>query len=252
MGYYLAKVKDMIRDSDILIEVVDARFPQETRNFELEYLAKRHGKKLLVVIAKADLVPEEFLKLAVKRIGAWLPVVYISARERHGTRNLFQKIRELRAHKSVVIGVFGYPNVGKSSLINALKGKHSAPTSLTPGFTKGVQLIRLESDVMLIDTPGVAPLRGKKNLFLKGAISLHKVRDPEEAVQNLLHALIKKGARETIEKHYGLDLREPEEFLTSFAKKYNYLIKGGRPDTRRAAEKIYHDWLKGKFVVYWF
>jgi len=251
MTSYFFQVKDVIRESDMLIEVVDARYPQESRNFELEHAIKKHGKSLLIVMTKADLVPESFLKRASALISKTFPVVYISATKRHGTRKLFDTIRKLRNGKSVTIGVFGYPNVGKSSLINVLKGRHSAPTSPIPGYTKGRQLLRLEKNVMLIDTPGVAPLRGKKSLFLKGAIGMHQVRDIQESVINLLNELVVKGAKKTIEEHYGLQLNDPADFLVSFADKYNFRLKGNKPDTRRAAEKIYTDWLHGRINFYW-
>ena len=55
------------------------------------------------------------------------------------------------------VGVLGYPNTGKSSIINALKGRASAPTSPVSGYTKGMQWIRASKRMYLLDPPGVFP-----------------------------------------------------------------------------------------------
>lgn len=64
--------------------------------------------------------------------------------------------------QAVTVGVFGYPNVGKSSLINSLIRKKSAGVSSTPGFTKKVQEIILDSKVKLLDCPGVVFSEGSE------------------------------------------------------------------------------------------
>jgi nuclear GTP-binding protein len=53
------------------------------------------------------------------------------------------------------VGIIGYPNVGKSSLINSLKRSKAAPTGNTPGITKSMQEIQLDKNIILIDSPGV-------------------------------------------------------------------------------------------------
>ena len=53
------------------------------------------------------------------------------------------------------MGVIGFPNVGKSSLINSLKRQRAAPTGNTPGVTKAMQEIMLDKNIILIDSPGV-------------------------------------------------------------------------------------------------
>ena len=62
MVSYYKRVTRVIEKADIIIEVVDARFPMDSRNFELERKIKAKRKKYMIVINKADLVPENFLK----------------------------------------------------------------------------------------------------------------------------------------------------------------------------------------------
>ncbi|MDD5181645.1 MAG: 50S ribosome-binding GTPase [Candidatus Nanoarchaeia archaeon] len=249
--YFLDTVKKVIKTVDLIIEVVDARFPMDSRNFELERMITQLNKKFIVVINKADLVPEEFARFAAKRISEEVSCTYISSTERHGTRKLFDAINQLKRGDRVKIGVIGYPNVGKSMIINVLRGKHSAPTGSKPGITKSVQWIRISPDIMLYDTPGVVPLKGKKGAFLRGAIDVIKVQDIEQSVEEMLGEFIKKGVADKVEAKYGMPLTTPDGFLEAFAKKYNLLRKGGVADTERAARRIYHDWITGKIKLWW-
>ncbi|HDQ60097.1 MAG TPA: GTPase RsgA [Candidatus Woesearchaeota archaeon] len=247
---YWAMAKDVIRKSDIVLEVVDARFPGDSRNFVIERLVRDLNKKLIIVINKVDLVPEFFVKKVTKEFSKEFPTTYISAQKRHGTKNLFNIINKLRAGKSVKIGVVGYPNVGKSMIINVLKGRHSASTAATPGHTKGIQLLRIAGNMMLVDTPGVTTIKGKRSLASKCAIDVNSAEDPIELVESLIAILAEKKPKAFVDR-YGVPVENPSEFIAKIAKKYNLIMKGGMPDIRRAAIKIYTDWLKGRLKVYW-
>lgn len=251
MTSYLKQVKDVIYKSDLIIEVVDARFPMDSRNFELERLIQKLGKKYMIIINKADLVPELFAKKAARELSREVTAVYLSSPDRHGTRTVFDAINKLRQGKNVTIGVIGYPNVGKSTVINILKGRHSAPTANKPGHTKGIQLLRIAPNVMLVDTPGVLPLRGKRGAVLRGSVPFNQIDDIEIAVIEMIRELINRGAGKFIEEKYGIPLDDLNEYLEKFAMKYNLLRKGGVADTERAARRIYQDWLKGRLKVYW-
>ena len=158
MPSYWEHVNKVLREADIIIEVLDARMIEETRNIEVENKIKKYGKQILYVITKSDLVDQKQVEQAKRNL---TPSVFISAKNRWGTTILKQKILELSRGEAVVVGVVGYPNVGKSSLINAFGGKHKAKTSSESGYTKGVQRIRVDRKIMLLDTPGVFPHKEK-------------------------------------------------------------------------------------------
>src|SRR3989338_2174139 len=133
MPSFWVHVKLVLREADILIEVLDARMIQASRNEEIEDKIRHLGKILLYVINKCDLVDVEALKQEKKGLS---PSVFISSKDRLGTTILKKKILELSHGEPVIVGVLGYPNVGKSSLINALAGRTAAKTSSESGYTK--------------------------------------------------------------------------------------------------------------------
>jgi len=248
---YWSQVKKVIRECDIILEVIDARFPKESRNLSLEKIVKSQNKKLIIVLNKADLVPENFVKEAIKELSFIAPCVYISVTKHHGSKNLFSIINKVREGKAVKVGVVGYPNVGKSSIINLLRGHHSAPTSSKPGYTKSIQWIRISKGVLLIDTPGVVPFKGKRNLFLKGAMNIEKAEDPIKVIYEFFDDLKKRNIFDKLKAYYEINVDDNEAFLTELAKKQYMLLKGGVLDLNRAARKIYNDWLKGRLKLYW-
>src|SRR3989338_10884804 len=191
MTTFWKHVNEVLREADIIIEVLDARFIEETRNREIEYKVNAGGKKILYVMNKCDLVNIEELKEKAKELQ---PSVFISSREKLGTTILKKKILELSHGERAIVGVLGYPNVGKSSLINALSGRGAARTSAESGFTKGLQKIRVGPKIMLIDSPGVfaserfGEEKDAAHRYAKlGAVDYAKVKDPEVVVLHLIN-----------------------------------------------------------------
>jgi len=141
------------------------------------------------------------------------------------------------------VGIVGYPNTGKSSIINAIKGRASAPVSSVAGFTKGLQIIRVSSKIQLIDSPGVIPFVEQDDFLLAflSAKSPEKLKDPEGDAMQLIDAL---GGK--VEKFYGVKKEEDsEQTLENIALKIKALKKGGIPDIKRAAMDILRKWQKG-------
>ena len=235
-------VHKVIEKSDIVLEILDARFIDETKNREIEYKVKNRNKILIQVINKCDYVDKSHLD-EIK--GELENCVFISATKRFGITLLRQKIRALAKKKKIkkpIVGVVGYPNVGKSSIINVLKGKGSAKTSPEAGFTKGAQYLKIGKDFLMIDTPGVIA-RGKNNeeeLVLIGAKNPYAMKDPDLAVIKLL-----KDNPGLIEKRYGVEIKEDkEETIEDIALKLNLKKKGNLPDVDRVSRKILQDWVE--------
>ena len=250
-------VKDIIRISDIVLEVLDARFIQETRNKELEEFVRNLGKKIIFVLNKKDLV--DMKQKAQEIIGMDLkPYFFISARKRLGIAKLRRMIKiEAKRLKSerkrVNIGIIGYPNTGKSSLINILTGKSSAKTGADAGFTKGLQYIRLTAGIRILDTPGVLPEseysssdpEAIKKQSKLGGRTINTIRDPEMVVTGLMESHAKE-----IEKYYGIHAGgDAEVLIENLGRKKRFLKKGGLVDEDRAAKFIIRDWQKGRIRI---
>jgi hypothetical protein len=241
MSNYWRLVNDVIRESDILLEVLDGRSIDETRNIEIEDKVKKSGKVLIYVINKCDLVDKEKMEEAKKLLK---PSVFISAKDHLGTSYLRAEIMKRATKEGVKVGVLGYPNTGKSSVINALRGKGVASTSPISGHTHGIQLVKINQRLYLLDTPGVFPY--KENDEVKHAITSAKtfsnIKDPELAVMEILETFPKQ-----LEKFYGVEHDDdPEQMLEKIALKTRCILKGNLPDTNKAARRILHDWQEGK------
>src|SRR3989338_5858346 len=154
MTNFWAIVKEVINKSDLLLEILDARFVEETRNIELEDRIREAGKEFIFVINKCDLVSQNYLNKEKQRLSKIAPCVFVSSIMRLGTKMLRDEINNHIRGDRIKVGVVGYPNVGKSSVINVLKGRHSAPTSSYSGYTKGLRDVNVTSKITMVDTPG--------------------------------------------------------------------------------------------------
>ena len=237
-------VNGVIKEADILLEVVDARRIDETRNVEIEEKVRRSGKALIFVFNKCDLADVAMLEHKKKEL---FPSVFVSSKEYHGIKMLYERIMieaKRMGIKKPRVGVLGYPNMGKSSLINALNGAGRARTSAESGFTKGKQYVNAKG-ILLIDTPGVIPYGEKDELksFITGINT--RIKDPETAILKVMEEY--PGA---IEKAYEVEAGEDlEDNLEEIAKKLNLLLRGGKPDTRRTAERVLKDVRSGNISI---
>lgn len=246
---YWKRVRKIMRKSNVVLEIIDARFPNQTRNVELEKSALKADKKLVIVINKSDLVSKhEAIKLQIS-ISKEFPALLFSARERKGKYDLMRLLKIFSAKKELFVCVLGYPNTGKSSIINYLRGKRSAPASSTAGQTKGEQLIRLDRRIMLVDTPGVMPFfkGGEATLTLVAAKNPQALKNPEKAVQKIFDYLRHNGETEL----WGVELAEKsaEQLLEEIAMKKKRLKKGGEPDTSTITFQIIRQWQNGKITL---
>jgi len=250
-------LEKVIDHSDMVLEVLDSRFIEKTRNLEIEKLIKKQKKPLIYVLNKSDLI--NVSKIPKKTLDSLRPYVFISAINRKGGRQLRDKIKiisrqviRIKKEERVSVGVIGYPNTGKSSVINLLTGKSSARIGAAAGFTKGIQKLKLSSDIVLLDSPGVIPeidysssdkIQMSKNAIL-GARDYHKIKEPEIVISELI-----KEYKEDFERTYNTKIEDSEDLLEEVGKKLNIFKKGGMVNTDQVARRILKDWQHGKIRI---
>jgi ribosome biogenesis GTPase A len=250
MTHYRLIVKEVLARADILLEVVDARFPNETRNMLVEAEISKAGKPFIIVLNKCDLVPADVNEKAKIRFSKVAPTVFVSCKERFGTTLLLHRILELTRieDRDTLVGVIGYPNTGKSSVINILAGRHKAPTSSISGHTHGVQLVKADSHIMLLDTPGVIPF-GENDEVIQGVLSVKDATHIKDSVGVAMKIIERFTAekRTVLESFYKVNLEGLDSYdsLLVIGKAINCLKKKGEVDEPRAAVRIINDWQKG-------
>ena len=171
-----------------------------------------------------------------------------------GKGSLIQLLRQFSSlhsdRKQISVGFIGYPNTGKSSIINTLRKKKVCTVAPIPGETKVWQYITLMKRIYLIDCPGVVPPSNhdsEEDILLRGVVRVENVDNPEQYIQ----AVLNKTKPHHIERTYNVKGYDgPIEFLELLARKGGRLLKGGEADINGVAKMVLNDFLRGK--IPWF
>ncbi|EGB09104.1 hypothetical protein AURANDRAFT_11767, partial [Aureococcus anophagefferens] len=291
---YAKELAKVVESSDVVLQVLDARDPLGSRSSRVENMvAGAPGKRLVLVLNKVDLVPRD---VATKWLDALrstgLAVVAFKAGTQKGgasgvnpldksrdaavcddaraltsalgVDSLLQLLKNYARDESggrpgaLVVGVVGFPNAGKSSVIKSLRDAGSGAVSATPGFTKSLKEVKLDSKLTLIDSPGVVGVAHEKgsgddradalcSLLLRGCVDAAELRDAPAAAC----ALIKRADPAALAMRYDLPaFDDPQRFLAAVAKKTGRLKRGGVPDFDKAATEVLRDFARGDVKFY--
>ena len=247
----------VIDASDVLCEILDARDPLGTRCSYLENFVKKNcpHKHIIYILNKCDLVPIYVTAAYIKYLSKFYPTIafHASITNPFGKPALFQILRQFDAlhkdKKNISVGFVGYPNVGKSSVINSLKKQKCCKAAPIPGETKVWQYIALTKRIYLIDCPGVVYEEGQSEMdrVLKNVVRAEKIEEPMIFVQGILDRV----HPEIMKKIYKINSwTDTEDFVKQCANKYGKLVKGGDPDYKATAKIILLDWQRGKIPYY--
>ncbi|KAK6640120.1 Nucleolar GTP-binding protein 2 [Polyplax serrata] len=247
----------VIDSSDVVIQVLDARDPLGTRSPHIEKFLKEEKKykHLIFILNKVDLVPTWVTQRWVAHLSSEYPTVAFHASITHpfGKGSLINLLRQFaKLHidkKQISVGFIGYPNVGKSSIINTLKAKKVCKVAPIAGETKVWQYITLMQRIYLIDCPGVVYPSAETDTekVLKGVVRVELVKNPEDYVGEVL----KRVKPEYLKKMYKIDKwGDTMEFLEGVAVKMGKLLKKGEPDISTISRLVLNDWQRGKLPFY--
>ncbi|RHW50498.1 MULTISPECIES: ribosome biogenesis GTPase YlqF [Lactobacillus] len=167
---HMNKARNQLEDKmsliDVLVEVLDARIPQSSRNPMIEDLVG--DKPHLIILNKADLADPTMTKLWQKKLtGKGKFVMAMDSLHSNNMQVLVRMIKNAANEKIkqreakgatnpiIRIAVAGVPNCGKSTIINRLVGRNVAVVGNKPGVTKGQTWLKTQSNIQILDTPGI-------------------------------------------------------------------------------------------------
>lgn len=291
--------KKVLDAADVVLYVLDARDPEGTRSREVEWqimAAEGGSKRLILVLNKIDLVPPPVLKGWLTHLRRFFPTIPLRASTPASNAQIFDHkqltlkatsetlLRSLKSYaaskqlkRSISVGVIGYPNVGKSSVINALtsrlnKGTQSfaCPVGSEAGVTTSLREVKIDSKLKILDSPGIVfpssvdgedkddrqrrRAEHEARLILLNALPPSQITDPIPAVNLLLARLSTSEALfEKLLAHYGVVAPGPfgqgdrtTDFLVQVARRRGRLGKGGVPNLHGAAMTVVTDWRDGR------
>lgn len=244
------EISDIVLSSDIVFEILDARVPEHLRNRFLERISVNSGKRLILVLNKADLVPRAIMASWIEYYNSMgFECIAVSA-----STGMLRDLRRIlgESGRDVIASFFGAPKVGKSSIINMLKGKSSASVSRypgTPGYTRGIQMHRIHEGVYIIDTPGALPIDADKLEMIIRSRPPEKIENPVSTAIELIER-IENTVPGSIRAAYGVQ-GDPMSILEMIARKRGWILRGsGEPNIEEAAREIIRGYLDGRIRFY--
>ncbi|GGB12037.1 ribosome biogenesis GTPase YlqF [Agarivorans gilvus] len=245
------QIKEVMPKIDLIIEVLDARIPYSSENPMVASL--RGDKPCIKVLNKSDLADPDIT-------AAWqlhfeqeqgVKAIPLCTLQGNQTQDLLALCRSMLPNKGGVdkpihTMICGIPNVGKSTLINALAGRQIAKTGNEPAVTKAQQRIRLEGNIILSDTPGILwpkfdNVASGYRLAATGAVK-DTAMDYDDVAAFACEYLL-QAYPEALKQRYKLEqLPESEiELMEEIGRRRGCLVRGGQVDYVKAATIILNE-----------
>ena len=238
------EVQERLKLVDVIVELLDARIPVSSRNDVLYKMTK--DKLRLVVLTKTDLADKkETLKWVNSFEKQGFSAIFADLNNQADVKNIIKEVEKLGENKNqkyiakgmkpqpVRAMIIGIPNVGKSTLINKISGRHAASVQNKPGHTKAQQWIKVSNKFELLDTPGILPPsyddpKKAVNLALVGSVNAEIL--PNEDLAKQAFDFVKENYPELLKARFEyLDLsKDDEACFEEIAYKRGYFVKGGQ------------------------
>lgn len=258
---HMAKTKRLVKEQldliDVVYEVVDSRMPYSSKIRDLDDVVK--NKPRILIFTKYDLCDKKETDKWVKhyeQLGYKVITMDLTNNPNLKpllklTEEVMSEINEKRESKGLLKRrtralIIGIPNVGKSTLLNRLVGKKAVDVGNKPGVTKNLNWIRINSEIELLDTPGILWPKLEEGTVAFNLASLTAIKEEIlplfDVCEYILNTLYKYYPNE-LEKRYGIDYIDDDIVTTMerIGKKRGCLIKGGEIDYDKVISIILND-----------
>ena len=243
---------------DVVIEVVDARLPEASTNPLVHELRRARQRPCLKVLNKADLADPAATKawIAHYEQQEGVKAVAICGKQAGEAARLPALCQRLAPHrndnvKPLRMMIMGIPNVGKSTLMNALVKRKIAKVGDEPAVTKAQQAHQLSVRQTLIDTPGLMWPKiehDSDGFMLAASHAIGRNAVIEEEVAVFLAALLQGRYAAQLEARYGFSVNDIDAVgvVEAIARRRGLLMRGGAADFGKAAMVLLQDYRDGK------
>ena len=251
------KAAETMEFTDVVVEVLDARVPEASSNPMIRELRLHRQRPSLRVLNKADLADPEATQ-------AWLNhynkqdgvrAVALSCKKPGDATKVPKLCLELAPHRGTPLKplrmmIMGIPNVGKSTLMNALLNRRIAKVGDEPAVTKSQQRFDLSDRMSIIDTPGLMwpKIQYESDGYMLAAshaIGKNAVIDEDVAI--FLADVLLQRYPELLEKRYGIKVGDMDgvDIVEAVARRRGFMLKGGIADLEKAAMTLLVDYRSG-------
>ncbi|MCB5190052.1 ribosome biogenesis GTPase YlqF [Methylobacillus arboreus] len=251
------KAEETMEFTDIVIEVLDARVPEASHNPMIEDLRLFRQRPSLKILNKADLADpaatQAWLNYFNRQEG--VKAAALSCKKPGDAKKIPGLCRSLAPHrgtnlKPLRMMIMGIPNVGKSTLMNALLNRRIAKVGDEPAVTKSQQRFDLNDQMSITDTPGMMWPKIKYEsdgymLAASHAIGRNAVID--EDVAEFLAGILLERYPALLQARYKTDVSNMDaiDLLEAVGKRRGYLLKGGELDMEKTAMAFLVDYRSG-------